>query len=681
MSSQASPTPARSERASSGNTERSAPPTRADLLSWELLRRLLLERAEKLTPPPPRTPSEWANKQRVLPPGSAEPGEYRAERTPYCVPIGNACQDHRYRKVGVVMGTQMGKTSGLFNVIGQKLDDDPAPVLYIGPTRSNIDKVIEPQLMHMVREAASLRGKYDGRKPSKHLKKIAGVSLRLAWAGSPTELASQPAHTVLADEVDRMDPIPGEGDPLTLAEARIATYPDGRLIATSSPTEGTVATSTHPETGVEHWEVADPDDISSAMWRFWQEGTRYEWAVPCPHCHEFFVPRFRLLTWAENSTPRQAEREARLTHPGCGALIGNEHKEQLNARGTYLAPGQKVVGYDGTQPGRPYHAWLDFGDHNGTVEGDPPDSDAATFWVSGLMSPWVTFGRRAAAWLRAVRSGDQEQIRGVLNTGFGELYHTRGESPEWTTIRDGCRAEYKLGDVPTDVQYIFLTVDVQKDRMVYAIRGWGAHFESWLLAREELWGETDQPEVYSKLDAVVREVVGDKPIRAVAIDSGYRTDHVYEWGRRHTGSAVYVTKGRDRATKLYHASDVEVTRQGKKVRSGLKLWVIDDKHFKGWVHDRVAWPQDQAGAWHVPSDIDEDYCRQIVAEQRMRLPSGRVQWIKAGKNNHYLDCEALQAFLAHVEGVRNLRPLSGAPAPPPKKWTPRVVRSSYMGRS
>ncbi len=552
------------------------------------------------------------------------------------------------------MGTQMGKTAGLLNVIGQRLDDDPAPVLYIGPTKSNVDGVIEPQVQHLLRQSVSLwRKTVHGRKAQKLIKRVAGVTLRLAWAGSPTELASQPAHTVLVDEVDRMEPIPGEGDPVTLAEARIATYPDGRLIVTSTPTEGSVDVKKHPDTGIEHWSTADADDLDSAVWKLWQEGTRFEWAVPCPHCLKYFVPRFRLLVWPEGCTPKRALREACLACSNCGALIEDSAKAAMNARGFYLASGQSV--------------------QNNAVVGDPPDTDTASFWVSGLMSPWVTFGQRAQAWLRAVASGDQERIRSTINTAFGELYRTRGQAPDWQVVKAGCESPYQLGDLPSGVQWLFLTVDVQKDRLVCTVRGWGAEFESWLIHREELWGETEQPDVWLRLDALKARAFNGVGIRATAVDSGYQTEHVYEWCRKH-GATAYATKGRDHPSKLFHASDVEVLRNGKKHRAGLKVWTFDHGYFKAWVHDRLGWPQDQPGAWHLPNDIDEDYCKQIVAEQRMRLPSGRVHWVMAGRHNHYLDCEALQVFLAHVEGVRNLKPL--IPNETAKPFKPVQIQSN-----
>lgn len=538
--------------------------------------------------------------------------------------------DPRYRRVVLVMGTQMGKTASLANVIGHKLDDDPAPILYIAPTKSLLEKVIEPQLADMLRSVTSLRSKMPGGKAqTKMMKKVAGVSLRLVWAGSETELSAQPAHTVVIDERDKMPAIKGAGDPETLAGARTSNYPDSKIYVTSSPSEGTVQTEIDPETGLERWQLTDPQDIPSAVWRAWQEGTRHEWAVPCQHCREFFVPRFKLLKWPEGSTPRQALRDARLACPRCGGLHDESHKSRMNGEGVFVAPGQRVV--------------------DGVVSGAAPDSDIASFWVSGLMSPWVTFGQRAAAWIRAAASGDQDRIRAEINTSFGELYQLRGQAPDWQAVR-ALGAGYRLGDIPRGARVLFMTADVQKDHIVCVVRAWGVEFESWLVHTEDLWGDPEKPEVWDRLTKFSERKFGEMVISACAVDSGYLAERAYEWCYKR---GAYATKGRERPQKLYAATDVEVNRNGRRLFAGMKLWTFDHSYFKGWVHDRLNWPQEQPGAWHLPVDVPDDYCRQLVAEQRMRLPSGGVQWIKSGTNDD-LDCEALQAFLAHVEGVRNL---------------------------
>lgn len=565
------------------------------------------------------------------------------------IPVCEAAVAFRWRGICLVCGTQQGKTAGLFNIGGEKLDNDAAPFLWIGPTKSNVQNVIVPQWDSMVDGCASLKRKVARGRRKSLLKQIAGTTVRFAWSGSATEIASQPAHTVVVDEVDKCENIPGHGNVLVQAEARNSNYrhSGGILVATSSPTEGSVDTYIDPRTGLEHWEVSKPDDINSQIWALWQTGTRHEFMVPCPHCEEYFAPRLKYLTgWDEGSTPAAAKRKAGLLHWKCNRLIEEKHKHWMLENGRDVAPGQRVVA--------------------GAVVGEHPDSEWYSLWVSGLLTPWVTWGDRAYQWMSAVRSHDQETIRASINLNFGELFREKGEAPPWEDIRKiSDDSTYDAGIIPKGGRKLFMTVDVQLDHLVYTIRSWGMEMESWLVQRGDLWGDTSEPAVWQRLDELADTPVDDEAIMAFAVDSGYRAEQTYSWCEKRLGMA-YATKGRDNPAKLYNASDVEVLRNGKKIKRGLKVWTFDHGYFKTWVHDRIKWPQDQPGAWHLPREIGEDYCRQIVAEQRMRLPSGKVTWVKRGVND-FLDCEALQVLLAHIEGVRYLKPEDQTPPPPPSR--------------
>lgn len=557
------------------------------------------------------------------------------------IPIVDAAVNPIYRGVIAVMGTQQGKTAGLLNICGRKLDDDPAPVLWIGPTKSNVQNVLEPQIEAMIENSPSLKYK---RPPSKRrpklLKIVNGVPFRLAWAGSATELASQPAHTVVVDERDKMKPLPGEGDVMVLAGARTSNYPDSVIIGTSSPTDGNVDITIHEVTGLEHWAVADADDLDSPIWKLWQLGTRFEFCWPCQHCGEYFAPRLRHLTgWVSGASPIQAKRRAVVACPHCRGTHQNSQKELMNARGKMIAPGQ----------------WVDAA--TGEVRGEPPEAEWATFWVSGLCSPWVSFGQRAHQWIAAVRSHDQETLRATVNTGFGELYRTRGEAPPWEDIKAKSDASpWKLGDIPSWAQLFFLTIDVQQDKLVAVTRGWGAEWGSILIDRTEIWGSTDEGQVWDKADKhLERELQPGVIIDAACVDSGYRKERAYDWAAKHSHRNVYASQGRDNPKKIYAPHDIETTRAGKRLWGGMKVWTLDAGYFKGWVHDRIKYPEDQNGAWRLPQNVGDDYCKQIVAEQRMKTAAGKTLWVKRSVND-YLDCEAMQVFLAHVEGVRNLIP-------------------------
>lgn len=578
-----------------------------------------------------------------------------------------------------VKPAQVGGTDLVLNAVGHRSDDDPTPIIYVGPTKSFIEKQAEPRLMAMLKSAPKLWAKVTkGKRSTKTLKLISGLPVRLAWAGSATELSSMSAGLGICDERDRMpDDVDGEGDPVGLIEARGSNYPDFTSVIISTPTVGNVTEKKHPDTGMVHWDVTDADDIQSATWKLWQQGTRYEWAWPCPECGEYFIPRFSLLSWPKNSTPYQALRAAQVACPRCGSLIGNEHKNTMNARGVYVAPGQRVDG-------------------DGIVTGDPPDSDTASYWVSGLCSPWQSFGQRAKAWLEAVRSGDQSRIQTVLNTGFGELYHMGGDAPPWESVLD-LRQPYARDAVPEGVLRIFCCVDVQKNRFVYTVRGWGNSLESWLIREGEIYGDTEFDAVWGELAGLLNAEFDGRTIDLMLIDSGYRPgdrfkrpdNQIYAFARKHRGR-VRATKGQQTLEKPFKASMIDVTLGGKVYKKGLQLWHLNTDYFKSFVHGRLEWPVGTPGGWHLYQDVTDDYCQQITAEARVVKPSGHFTWIRIRKDNHMLDCESMQVAAAHMFGLHLLqapahRPRPAAPvAPtesggtPPQSRRRRIVRSNYL---
>ncbi len=559
------------------------------------------------------------------------------------------------------MGAQMSKTDGiLLNTLGWKLDEDPQPCIYFGPTEKNVKSISKDRVDKLFRLTPSLwEGLAKGKDDTVYEKFVNGMRLGFGWAGSGSELASHPAALVQIDERDQMLDVKGQGDPVTLAKARVSTYPNGKVLVTSTPTEGAVETVTIEETGLTHWEIAPGDDIQSPIWQLWQDGTRFEWAWPCPHCAEYFIPRFNLVVWEDGATPERARQTAQIACPRCGSTIDHRHKSEMNSHGTFVAPGQWV---------RP----------DGTVEGLEPENTIASFWVSGLCSSWMSWGERAHDYVKAARSGDPGEIQSVINTGLGELYRLSGDAPPWEHVYE-CSAGYTLGDVPEDVLMLTAGVDVQQNRLVYVVRGWGEGLTSWLIDRGELWGETDMPAVWRHLASLLEATYSDLGTTLMAVDEGFRTNEVYDFCRQHKGHAV-PAKGRANLDKPYKAANVDVNVRGKVVKKGLQHWIHDDEIGKAWVHSRIEWPEDQPGAWFLPSDIDEDYCKQIVSWQRITKPSGRTVWIKARKDDHYLDAEVLAYLAARIRNADRLRKADHSEQRKPVgSRQRRSTRSNYLG--
>ncbi len=606
--------------------------------------------AERLTRGRRRTtPDQWAAENRVYPPSAGIPGPRDPWLTPYTIAFARTVAERQYRKVVLAMGAQGGKTDTLLDVIGHRVAERPAPILYVGPNKQFLNEQFEPRLMGLLDEAETVRDLVArGKRMTKTRKVIAGVPLRLAHAGSSTALKSDPAALALTDEADElMANVKGQGDPIGLVDARGDTYADFVHAIVSTPSKGLKDVERDPKTGLEFWKVQASDDLDSTIWSLWQSGTRYHWAWQCPHCRDWFIPRFACLAFEGKgqeltTTPARAKATAVVICPQNGCVIKNEDKPAMNAGGVYVAPGQRI-----TKTGR--------------VLGDPPDSECASFWVSGLCSPFKTFGERAARYVEAVQSGDDHQVQTAVNAGFGEVHvPVGGDAPDLAQVKD-CRGAYAIGDVPEGGLFLTAGVDVQKRRLVYTVRAWGARTESWLIDAGELWGDTKREDVWLDLyEQVLTSEYGGLRVMRAFIDSGFRPgkpeegdeNRVYEFCRRHA-RLCFATKGYDKRMQPLSVSRIDVKPQGGRPKYGLDLVRLDSDFMKQWVHSRVGWPKDQPGGWHLPSDISEDYLRQITNESRMRKPGGGWTWIARGPN-HYLDCEALAYAAARMLGVERI---------------------------
>lgn len=582
-------------------------------------------------------------------PGPRDPG-----LTPYIIPFLRFFDDPRYEVCTLITGTQMSKTDGVLDVMGWRLDTRPRPQLYVGPSKEFVTEQFEPRLMKLFDEADRLAGLVARGKRNKRTRKIVnGVSVRLAWAGSATSLASDQAGDVYIDEFDKMvGGVNGDADAFTLAKARADTYADRKIAVTSTPKRGTVETEKCKVTGLEFWKMADPADIESPIWAKWQSGTRHHWAWRCPHCSQWFIPRVSLLRCDDGATATQARRNTWLECPVNGCIVDESFKTQMNAGGDFIAPGMTI-------------------DDDGDVAGDAEDNTNYSLWVSGLASPFLTWGERLEEIINADLMSDSDAQQGAKNK-VGELWSPiSGDVPDWQAIMNRrepyavAEAEaFVVNQLPDGALRLAMTVDVQSDRLPFVIRAWGARATSWLIEKGYLFGDTSQTGVWAELAEKITTPIDGMTIHLGFIDSGFRPgkkialplNRVYQFCRRFK-RFVYPTKGSSHAmTKPLVKAKADVNRKGDVDKYGLELIRLDTDHWKSFVHERLTWPLDQVGAWHIHEGADEDYCRQLVAEARIITDSGKPQWIERSRNNHFLDCEAMQAAAGFMLNVHHIRP-------------------------
>ncbi len=578
------------------------------------------------------TPAQWAEKFRILGKEAAEPGPMRISRTPWVYDIAEAIANPAYREVISAQGSQTSKTDGLLlNTVGFYAHYRQKPILYYVPSQMLAD-AISTRLLRMFEGIPEIWNALDKRRKSKYEFFIYGIRIGLGWGGSKSQVSSHPAELVVFDELDRLEDIPGEGNPWQLTRARISTYTSGKLIGASSPTTGIVVDYTHPKTGMIHWAETDPQNIGSLTWQLWQEGTKGEYMLPCPHCLSFFAPKSKLLFLPEKASSGAIQREMRMICPHCGCAIHPNQQYEMISNGKVICPGQ----------------WVENGQRVGIVT----ENSVASFHVNGLCSPWVSWTERGVYLSRVTASRNKGRIQAVMNTDFGELYGDAGEAPSWEGLNDLKTASpYVIGQIPSEVRVLTAGVDVQGNRLVVVVMGWGIReneLEGWVIDYQEVIGETKYDKVWKEFfNRFMGEYQGSV-IREIAIDSGYNPSKtkenpnkniIYEFCRVHRRAIA--TKGASHTmNRPFSMGKIDINHRGQVIKQGLNLWTVDSSFLKMEVYSHLEWDVSLPGAWHFPSNIEDRFFKELTAERMTEKG-----WVKTGEN-HVLDAVCLNYFLA-----------------------------------
>lgn len=601
-----------------------------------------------------RTPEEWVSHNRRYDETTGRPGPRDVGHTPY-TRIIHAFFDtlaasargvvvrfawaSRYSVCVFITGTQSGKTDTALDVIGWRLGVRPRPSLYVGPSKEFVTEIVEDRLTKMLGSVAALR--VDEIRSTKRLKYVNGVRVRLAWGGSPASLASDQAGDIIVDEYDKMFRAQRRaGDPYVLALARGDTYADRKMLVTSTPEQGKVDVETDPKSGIDFWAVGRSDLIESRIWRRFQAGTRHHAVWQCPHCQSWFVPRLRNLGWRKESTAGDMIDHTWMVCPASGCVIEETSKEDMNADVRFVAPGQVIRS-------------------DGSIEGEPMSTDVLSVWVSGLMSPFVSWGKRAADLKTAELSGEPEAIQGVYNSA-GECWSPIDVKQASTDDVLAKVVNYSIGSVPREIIRVSAGVDVQGTRLVYVVRGWGSLARSWLLDRNEIFGRTSEPEVWAKLALLSQRIYGGLRIEKMLVDAGFRPDKreagdyhkVLDFCRRHPWVAT-ATRGKTKQSVPVISRHEEVTAEGKSEKYGLDVLSVDTDYFKSLWLSRLFTRTGDPGSAHLPIDIagdGGDYLKQVVSE--MRGEDGI--WHQVTRQNHYLDAEVLASVGAYMLKVQSI---------------------------
>jgi phage terminase large subunit GpA-like protein len=619
--------------------------------------------AQAIRPEPDMTVSQWADSYRMLSPkASAAPGPWRTSRTPYlreimdCLSPSHPCSEVTFKK-----GVQIGGSEAGFNWIGAVIDLWPGPAIMVLPTegvakaqvRQRIDTMIDstPRLREKVSEVRSRSAANTATE-----KDFPGGVLYVAWATSAAGLASKPIRYVYADEIDKYPAnVGGEGDPLVLVEKRANTFARRKIFRCSSPVEkgGRID---------RHWEASD----------------QRHYHVPCPQCgHEQWL-KWGQMRWKLREVTELActvcgvtrEQETAAAIVACAACGGAPEAQRMTTRDTEHVE-RAWIECEGCQQSieeRNKTAMLEAGHW---VAHRPGPGRPPGFQLSALYSPigWFSWVDAVRQWIAAAADTTGELEKTFVNTVLGEGSERKGEKIGAESLRSRIDG-YRLGTVvPGGALMLTAAVDVQGDRLEYAIKGWGRGEESWLVDWGQIYGDpsrTGEGSVWGELEKLLHrsyphESGATLRVAAMAIDSGdgNRTQEVYlfcsKWSRRH----VFAVKGASTARRpiLGRPSEVDITHRGRTIKRGARVFLVGTDTAKDQIHHRLAL-RDCAGALHFPQGLPDSYFEEFTAERRApRYVKGFVvfEWIKnPGARNEAWDLEVYNLAAAHYAGVTRI---------------------------
>ncbi len=586
-----------------------------------------LERAwrEGLLPDPLLTVSEWSDRHRMLSSkASAEPGRWRTSRTPYLKAIMDCLSPtSAVERVVFMKAAQLGATEMGSNWIGYVIHHAPGPMMAVWPTvemakrnsKQRIDPLIEESGV-LAELIAPARSRDSGN--TILAKEFRGGVLVMTGANSAVGLRSMPVRYLFLDEVDGYPlDVEGEGDAISLAEARTRTFARRKIFIVSTPT------------------IAG----ASAIEREYEASDQRRYFVPCPHCAHRQWLRFEQLRWDKG-----APESAAYICEACDTAIAEHHKTWM----------------------------LEHGEWRATVD---VTGKTAGFHLSSLYSPvgWRAWRDIAAAWEAAVskESGSASAIKTFKNTELGETWVEEGEAPDWQRLVER-REDYRIGSVPLGGLLLVGGADIQKDRIEASIWAYGRAKECWLIEHRVMMGETHHDAVWTQLADLIderwtHETGAELPLARFAIDSGFATQQVYAFVRARKDPRLMAVKGVARGAALIGTpTAVDISVGGKKLKRGIKVYAVATgiakleittclkKSVETDAQGSVTYPP---GYIHLPN-IDAEFVQQLCAEQlitrRDRNGFAVREWQKLRERNEALDCLVYARAAAAAAGTGDL---------------------------
>lgn len=563
------------------------------------------------TPADRREPWRWCEDHIKSIPYSPLPGPFRSENSPWIREVMEAIVDPKIRLVSIIAAVQSSKTTSPELTLCYIIANLPGPCLWLDQTDEDAKDESESRLQKLFESCEPVKKLFPKNKNKQRNCTIHfsnGMTLWLLGAYNKTNLQRSSIRWLFGDETWRW-PV-GH-----MAEAEARTTAFGWLGKCVFMSQG----------GEEN------DDTH----RKFETTDMREWHYKCPKCGKYIPYKWENVEWDDDCKDENGEYDfSKINHstalkcPECGEYFEDSDRMRriLNKDGKFIA-----------------------------LNPNASKENVGFHWNALASMSW---GKIAELYLRAkiaARKGDSSLLQQFYQKRlalawreFAEDYRLEIASGSYNSgdVWDEEAGFNKLGEIiapPFAENEVIaplriMSVDVQMNCFYLVVRAWSINGSSRLLWHEKVLTWEDIEEIQKRFKILDN---------LVFVDAGYNSFEVY----KHCGERNWIALMGDNRANFFHRlpNGKTVLRFYSPVKHiFISRYVKCRMHF--WsnlnVKDTLARirrnqnPADGA-TWEVPTDISEDYLKQMESEHRIKKGNSWI-WEQIGNRpNHYLDCEAM----------------------------------------
>ena len=513
--------------------------------------------------------------------------------------------DPLIEKIVLCFGAQLGKTETELNMIGYALDQTSSPTMMVYPTDTIAKFASDKRVQPMIKSVKSINDKFDENSKLLELDFNNGNYMVLVGANSPSSLSSRSIKYLFFDEIDKYPAFAGkEADPIKLATERTKTFVDKKIVMVSTPT-------------VE----------SGNIWQaFMSANERRQYYVPCPHCGVSQVLKFKQIKWPEehNDNVDMIRDTAYYECEHCGESIYDKHKMEMLRSGEWRA-----------------------------VNESQSKVRSVSYHLSSIYSPWVTFGDVAYEFKNS--KGTPATLMNFINSWLAEPW--KSSKTKSTQNMEFTQSNYPCGVVPDKAVLLIASVDVQLDHFWWEVRAYAPGVKSYLIdyGQASTWEDLEEIIINREYPSEYGE---PRQVMKAGIDSGFRTDEVYQFCSRFPEVCIPI-KGSSNHTTM--TAPYTMTSLEKGVVGGLKLYVLNTDYWKDFIFARMIRPAGEDGTIHLYKECPQEYSDHLRSEEKQEIRNVKtgavmVQWkpLTSHPVNHLLDTSTYNAAVADIAGVKYL---------------------------